>query len=101
MDINFRNHRFFEKVVIVIIVFQSLFASVDPIFFNLVDPFQSVLLLVARFHPEISEWAHLSVYESVPEDELFSGDVRAFLRQLVPLRSKFTVEFLLEPLLVS
>ena len=88
-----------EEVVVEVVYLEGIFAG--SLLVDLVDPFQSIQLLVAFRDSEVGQRAHLRVDEGVSKDQLFRSDVRPFVRQLVPLRGEFLlVEFLLQPLLV-
>jgi len=69
----------FQKICFKIIFSKSFFFAL-PIAIHLIYPFQDVDLFGSALgNLEVGEWPHLSVYESVPEDEFFGGDVRLFL----------------------
>lgn len=75
VDLNFLNFFRLEQIVLPDQIFEVAFFTRD-----LVDPLESILLGWALGNSEVSERTHLGIYESISENELFSGYIGSFFR---------------------
>lgn len=65
MNINFRNRALPQQIIGVVVELESLFSSRLPVLLDLIDPLETLLLLVAWLDSKVSKWAHLRVDERV------------------------------------